>query len=386
MQILNTALILKTFINTNSFTFFMASYQNRESKAVDAIKKAIPSSLKKDMLKESEGMFAELYVNNAFPRHYMASAIDGVGTKILVAEAMGVYDTIGIDCVAMSANDLATLGAVSPFLFMDCISCQSQIEEKAITGQIVKGISRGLEKCDASKILKSSVRMNFGKGETASVDELICSARKGYGFDLIGCMIGFIKKNKIKQKITVGDKIIALPSSGPHSNGYTALRHYLLNGNFETRKEFKQLYKGKYSLDSEFDNSTIGKRLLEPTKIYIKTMAKISKNYDVVGINNTGYGLKNFNRIKGNFEFRIDKPLKPQPIFGLMQKESGFSDKKMYETFNMGMGFFVICKSKDADKILQVAKEGNVVGEVMKSNETKTVLEKGSEKIVFEEY
>ena len=175
----------------------MASYQNRESKAVDAIKKAIPSSLKKDMLKESEGMFAELYANDAFPGHYMASAIDGVGTKILIAEARGVYDTVGIDCVAMSANDLATLGAVSPFLFMDCISCQSQIEEKAITGQIVKGISRGLEQCDASKILKSSVRMNFGKGETASVDELICSARKGYGFDLIGCMIGFIKKNKI---------------------------------------------------------------------------------------------------------------------------------------------------------------------------------------------
>ena len=365
----------------------MASYQNRESKAVEAIKKAIPPSLKKDMVKASKGMFAELYESKVFPGYYMASAIDGVGTKILIAEAMGKYDTVGIDCVAMSANDLATLGPVSPFLFMDCISCQKQIEEKAITGQIIKGISKALQQCDASKILKSSIRINFGKGETASVDELICSTKPGYGFDLIGCMIGFIKKEKIrKQKVTVGDKIIALPSSGSHSNGYTALRHYLLNGNFETRKEFKKLYRGKYSLDAKFDGSTIGKKLLEPTKIYLQTMAKISKNHDVVGINNTGYGLKNFNRIKGNFEFLINEPLKPQPIFELMQKESCFSDKEMYETFNMGMGFFVICKKKELGKILQVAKEGKVVGEVRKGNKTKTVLVTKGKKIVFEGY
>ncbi len=364
-----------------------SSYSDGESKAVDAIKKAIPSSLKKDMLKESKGMFAELYSNDVFPGYYIASAIDGVGTKIIVAEAMGKYDTIGIDLVAMSANDLATLGSVSPFLFMDAISCQSKIEEKAITGKIVSGISKGLQQCDASKILRNHIRINFGKGETASVDELISSAKKGYGFDLIGCMIGFIKKNKIKnQKISVGDKIIALPSSGPHSNGYTALRHNLLNGNFETRKEFKKLYKGKYDLNDKFNNSTVGKILLEPTRIYLQTMARISNYYDVVGINNTGYGLKNFNRVKGNFEFGINKPLKPQSIFELMQKESKFSDKKMYETFNMGMGFFVICKEKDASRILQIAKEGKVIGEVRKSNKTRVVLNKGSKKIIFEGY
>jgi len=366
----------------------MTDYQKRESKAVDAIKKAIPSSLKKDILQESKGMFAEVFENNeVFPDYYIASAIDGVGTKIIVAEAMGTYDTVGIDCVAMSANDLATLGAVSPFLFMDCISCQKQIEEKKITGAIVEGMSKGLEQCDASKILSNSIRINFGKGETASVDELICSTKPGYGFDLVGCMIGFVKKEKIKnQKINAGDKIVALPSSGPHSNGYTALRHYLLNGDFETREEFKKLYKGKYSLDSNFDGSTIGKKLLEPTKIYLQTMASISKEHDVVGVNNTGYGLKNFNRLQGNFEFKIDKPLKQQPIFELMQKESGFSDKQMYETFNMGMGFFVICKPKEADKILQIAKEGKVVGEVVKGNRTLTILEINNKKNVFEGY
>src|SRR3989338_52515 len=363
------------------------SYADREAKAVDAIKKAIPASLKKDMLPESRGMFAELYSSNAFPNHYMASTIDGVGTKILIAEAMRKYDTIGIDCVAMSANDLATLGSVSPFLFMDCITCQNKIEEEAITGEIVKGMSKGLEQCDASKALRNSIRINFGKGETASADELISSFNEGYGLDLVGSMVGFIEKNKIKnRKINAGDKIIALPSSGPHSNGYTALRHHLLNGSFETRENFKKLYKGRHSLDDKFDSSTIGNILLKPTKIYLQTIAKISKNYDIIGVNNTGYGLNNFNRIKGNFEFLIDSPLKPQPIFELMQKESGFSDKQMYETFNMGMGFFVICKDKDADNILQIAKEGKIIGEVRKSNKIVTVLEKEGKKISFEGY
>ena len=362
-------------------------YQDRESKAVDAIKKAIPSSLKKDMLKQSKGMFAELYETKILPKHYVATAIDGVGTKIILAEAMHKFDTIGIDLVAMSANDLATLGAVSPFLFMDYLACQSKLQEEKITASIIKGMVDGLKQCDSSNILRNSVRINFGKGETASVDELIDATRHGYGFDIAGCMIGFIEKAKIKnKKISVGDKIIALPSSGPHSNGYTELRYHLLNGDFEARAEFKKLYRGRFSLHDEFDNSTIGEVLLKPTKIYLQTLAKISKNHDVFGANNTGYGLKNLNRFHGNFEFIINKPLKPQAIFELMQKESNFSDKEMYEAFNMGMGFFVICKNKDADNILQIAKEGRIAGEVRKSNKTLTVLEKNSKKIVFEGY
>ena len=364
------------------------SYQDAESKAVDAIKKAIPSSLKKDMLPESKGMFAELYENNeVFPKHYLASTIDGVGTKSIIAELMNKYDTIGIDCVAVNANDLATLGAVSPFLFMDCILCQSEIMEKAITGEIVKGMSKGLEQCNASNILRNSIKINFGKGETASVDELLSSPKRGYAFEAFGSMIGFIQKNKFnKHSIKPGDRIIALKSSGTHSNGYTDLRHNLLNGDFETRAEFRKKYKGKFSLEDGFDGSTIGNILLEPTKIYIQTMAKISKNFDVVGFNNTGYGLKNLNRAKENVEFRINNPMKPQPIFELMQKESKFSDAQMHSTFNMGMGFFAVCDKKDADDILQIAKDADVVGEVRKGDKTITVLEKNNKKIVFEGY
>jgi len=332
-------------------------------------------------------MFAELYENNeVFPKHYAAVSIDGVGTKIIIAEALKKFDTIGIDCVAMNANDLATLGAVSPFLFMDYIACQPKIQEEKITGEIIKGVVKGLQQCDTSDILRTSIRINFGKGETASVDELISSA-SGYGFDIAGCMIGFVEKSRIRrQKVSPGDRIIALRSSGPHSNGYADLRLNLLNGDFETRAKFKKRYNGRFSLDNGFDGSTIGKILLEPTKIYTGTMAKISKNFDVAGINNTGYGLKNLNRIKENVEFRIDNPSKPQPIFDLMQKESGFNDEQMYRTFNMGMGFFVICREKDADGILQIAKDACIVGEVRKSNRTITVLERNGKKIVFEGY
>src|SRR3990167_2001299 len=120
---------------------------------------------------------------------------------------MGIYDTVGIDCVAMSANDLATLGKVSPFLFMDYLACQIKIEEKCITGEIIKGIVKGLEQCDASSILRNSIRMNFGKGETASVDEKLSGIREGYGFDLAGGMIGFVPKQAVNFKIKPGQKL-----------------------------------------------------------------------------------------------------------------------------------------------------------------------------------
>lgn len=369
------------------------NYQKRESKAVDAIKRAIPNSLRQNILPQSRGLFAELYENNnvlpILPNYYIACAIDSVGTKTIIAEAMGKYDAIGIDCVAMSANDLATLGAVSPFLFMDCLSCQSQIQEKKITGSIIKGMSKALEQCDASSILKNSIKINFGKGETASVDELLSSPNQGYGFEVVGCMLGFVEKDRImQQKINVGDKIIALGSSGLHSNGYTDARHYLLNGDFETRQEFKKLYKGKFLLHDNFEDTTIGEELLKPTKIFIQDAVKIAKNFNIAGVNNTGHGLKNFNRIKGNFEFRINNPLKPQSIFELMKKESKFSDEKMYSTFNMGMGFFIIVNKNDADDVLQTAKDAQIVGEVRKSNvkNTITTLIKGNKKILFEGY
>jgi len=364
-----------------------SDYQKREAKAVEAIKKAIPSKLKQDMNSISKGMFAELYENKLFPDHFMACAIDSAGTKVILAEAMHKYDTIGIDLVAMSANDLATLGKVSPFIFIDYIGVQDLFEEKALTGEVMKGIVKGLEMSEVGDILRSSIHINLGKGETASVDEIIAGTKPGMGFDVVGGMIGFIKKQDIHTNVKAGDKIIALKSSGPHSNGYTDLRLKLLNGDFETRPEFKKNYKGKFKLDDKFDNSTIGKILLEPTRIYSKSVAAISNEIRTIGINNTGYGLKNLNRIK-NFQFLIDNPIKPQPIFELMQKESKFTDEQMYKKFNMGMGFFLIVDKNNAEKAISIAEkfkeEAEIIGELKKGSGT--VLIKDKKKIVFEGY
>ncbi len=362
-------------------------YQKREEIAVNAIKKAIPETLKTDMLPVSKGLFCELYENNeVFPNHYMASAIDGVGTKLLLAEAMEIYDTVGIDLVAMSANDLATFGKMSPFLFIDYFAVEHKIEEEGITGEIIKGIVKGLEQCDASNILRNSIKINFGKGETASVDELMSGIRPGYGFDLAGGLIGFVPKKDFGFEVKPGQKIITFPSSGLHSNGYTDARLKLLNGDFETREKFKKRYQGRYKLDDEFENTTIGKALLEPTKIYVEDMAKISKDFKVIGINNTGYGLKNLNRLTGKFEFVIDDPIKPLPIFNLIQKEAKFSDEEMYRKFNMGMGFFIMAEKEDAEDILQITKDAKIVGEVKPAQKTRTILKKEGKEILFEGY
>lgn len=363
-------------------------YQKREAKAVSAIKKAIPAKLKQNMNSISEGMFAELYENKeVFPNHLMACAIDGVGTKLILAEAMQKYNTVGIDLVAMSSNDLATLGKVSPFLFIDYFAVQSEFQEKGLTGELMKGIVKGLEMSEVGDILRSSIHINIGKGETASVDELVTGLKPRMGFDIAGGLIGFIKKEDIPTSIKAGDKIIALKSSGPHSNGYTDLRLKLLKGDFETRQEFKKNYKGRFKLDDKFDNSTIGEILLEPTKIYSKTVAAIANEIKLTGINNTGYGLKNLNRIKG-FQFLINNPITPQPIFELTQKESGFTDEQMYRKFNMGMGFFLIVDKNNTDRALSIAEKfkekAKIVGEVKKG--TGTILIKDNKKILFEGY
>jgi phosphoribosylformylglycinamidine cyclo-ligase len=364
------------------------SYQQTESIALSQIKKAIPSSLKSNLIKKTKGLFTELYESKIFPGHYLACSIDGVGTKLLIATALDSFDTIGIDLVAVCANDLATLGKVQPFLFMDYLAVQSKIELRV--GEIINGVSKGLEICNTSGIFQNDVKINFGKGETASIDELLHSFKDGYGFDIAGAMIGFLPKGYILKEIKNGDKIIALKSSGLHSNGYTDARRFLLNGDFESRKNVKRLYKGGYSLKDKIGAKTIGELLLEPTKVYTRVIAEIANNFKILGVNNTGYGLKNFNRFQENVEFIIDNPMHPQEIFKVIQKESGFSNEEMYYTFNMGMGFFIIADEKDVKKILDTLKGLNeiaqVVGYVRNSNRLRTVLVKDNKRIVFEGY
>jgi len=228
---------------------------------------------------------------------------------------MNKHSTIGIDLVAMSANDLVTFPGMKPFLFMDYLAVQEKAQAHA--GEIIKGIVTGLKQCTA---------VQFGKGETASVDELMDATRPGYGFDLAGCMIGFMPKKPLPV-MKEGWSIVALASSGLHSNGYTTARHILLNGDFESREQYKKHYQGKHSLHDVFNGTTIGKTLLEPTRIYVPQITKLTVPF--LGVNNTGYGLKNLNRM-GNFTFNMTAPLPILPIFNLIQKEGKLSMKEAF--------------------------------------------------------
>ena len=258
----------------------------------------------------------------------LAITTDGVGSKIMVAEALNKFDTIGIDCVAMNVNDLIAIGA-EPIAMVDYIAIQKPDE------RVMEEIAVGLEKgCEIANI-------TLVGGETATLPEMI------NGIDLVGTAIGVVEKDKIitGEKIEIGDVIVAIESSGIHSNGLTLAR--------------KVVEKSGLSYEEEFDGKTIGEELLTPTRIYIEVL-DIVKNYDVHGLAHiTGGGMLNLKRLK-NVRFVIDKPLKPQKIFNFIQELGNVDEDEMYRTFNMGMGFMIILPKDEAKKI----NIGKIVGYV----------------------
>lgn len=258
----------------------------------------------------------------------LAITTDGVGSKIMIAEALNKFDTIGIDCVAMNVNDLIAIGA-EPIAMVDYIAIQKPDE------RVMEEIAVGLEKgCEIANI-------TLVGGETATLPEMI------NGIDLVGTAIGVVEKDKIitGEKIEIGDVIVAIESSGIHSNGLTLAR--------------KVVEKSGLSYEEEFDGKTIGEELLTPTRIYIEVL-DIVKNYDVHGLAHiTGGGMLNLKRLK-NVRFVIDKPLKPQKIFNFIQELGNVDEDEMYRTFNMGMGFMIILPKDEAKKI----NIGKIVGYV----------------------
>jgi len=258
----------------------------------------------------------------------LAITTDGVGSKIMVAEALNKYDTIGIDCVAMNVNDLIAIGA-EPIAMVDYIAIQKPDER--VMEEIAIGLQKGCEMANITLV----------GGETATLPEMI------NGVDLVGTAIGVVEKNKIVtgEKIEVGDVIVAIESSGIHSNGLTLAR--------------KVVEKSGLSYKDEFDDTTIGEELLTPTRIYIEVLDVI-KNYEVHGLAHiTGGGVLNLKRLK-DVCFRIEKPLKPQKIFRFIQELGNVDEDEMYRTFNMGMGFMIVLPKSEAKKI----GVGKVVGHV----------------------
>ena len=255
----------------------------------------------------------------------LAMCTDGVGSKLLLAEEMDSIHTVGIDCVAMNTNDLICVGA-EPLSFVDYVALDKPDEE--LMAKIGKGLAEG---CKQSNCTLSG-------GETAILPELV------HGFDIAGTSVGYVKQDEIIDgtRISDGDTLIGLKSSGPHSNGYTLIR---------------KLFDG----DKE-----LGKKLVEPTRIYVKEIMALIKQVEVHGIAHiTGGGLDNISRINNNFQYVIDNPLPVPSVFDWLQEKGNIEDKEMYRTFNMGMGMVIIVNKDDVEKSVSILGEhAQVIGSV----------------------
>ncbi|MFQ5800223.1 MAG: phosphoribosylformylglycinamidine cyclo-ligase [Candidatus Hydrothermarchaeales archaeon] len=270
----------------------------------------------------------------------LAIATDGVGTKIKVAEAMGKYDTIGIDLVAMNVNDIICSGA-KPISLVDYLAVQKP--EPHVAEEIGKGLAKGAELAGIS----------ISGGEIATLPEMV------KGIDLAGTGVGIVDIEKIVTggKIEPGDVVVGLESLGIHSNGLTLARKVLLK---------------HYSIhDRIFGKKTVGEELLQPTKIYVREVMELLEKVDVRGLANiTGGGLGNLARIT-SYGFSIEKSPEPQEVFKRIQELEDISDQEMYRTFNMGVGFCIVVKEKHTDKTIRIcSKHGTeawTIGHVVKT-------------------
>ncbi len=246
----------------------------------------------------------------------IALSTDGVGTKLLIAEELGRYDTVGIDCVAMNVNDVICVGA-EPLAMLDYIAIDRA--DPKVCEQIGVGLARGAE----------LAAIEIPGGELAQLGEMV------RGVDVSGACFGTVALDAIVDGSAVqpGDVVIGLPSSGMHSNGYTLARACLAG----------------IPLDDERLGRPLGDVLLEPTEIYVKpVVALLRSEIDVRGLAHiTSGGTGNLLRLAADVGYEIDAPLPPPPIFALIQEQGGVSEEEMYDVFNMGCGFCVVVPPAD---------------------------------------
>ena len=288
----------------------------------------------------------------------LAISTDGVGTKILIAQALDKYDTVGIDCVAMNANDLLCVGA-RPLALVDYIAVETANAD--FIGELMKGLYEGAVQAQVS----------IPGGEIAQVKELIHGSRSGRAFDLVATCVGVVPVDRILIGCAIqpGDLVVGIKSSGLHSNGYTLARRALLQ-------------EKKYSLAQSFGElgRSLGEELLEPTLIYVKpAMAMLDAGLDVKAmIHITGDGLLNLARVDSPTGFLIDALPEPPPIFSLIQSAGDVAAAEMYTVFNMGIGFCIIVNPRDADRVMQIAAEqgfaSTVIGKTTHDPEKKVLL------------
>src|SRR5574338_474635 len=296
-------------------------------KSQSSIGKIIASTHKLQKVASGFGHYAGLVQIHG--GKYLATHTDGVGTKVLIANLLKKYDTIGIDCVAMNVNDIICIGA-TPISFVDYIAANQNNESVFV--KIATGLANGAKKAGVPIV----------GGETAIMPDLF--EGKKFAFDLAGMVAGLVDKNKIimGDKITKGDTIIGIKSSGIHSNGYSLARKVLLK---------------KYSIqDSVKGIGKIGNAMLTPTEIYVRPVLDIISKCQVHGLANiTGGAFTKLLRLKKT-GFVLDMMPEPPKIMQLIQ-DIGVAEDEMYKTFNMGVGFCIVTPKSEVNKIMVICKK-----------------------------
>lgn len=281
----------------------------------------------------------------------LVSGTDGVGTKLKLAFLMDKHDTVGIDCVAMCVNDIICCGA-KPLFFLDYIAVGKNFPEKVAA--IVSGVAEGCVQSGAALI----------GGETAEMPGFYPEDE----YDLAGFAVGVVDKDKILDNKTMeaGDVVIALPSSGVHSNGFSLVRRVFDVENADIKTPMEEL-----------GGKSLGETLLAPTKIYVKPILALFEEVKVKAVSHiTGGGFyENIPRsIPKGFGAKIDKSaLRIPPIFKLLAEKGNIPERDMFNTFNMGVGMSVVVAKADAEKALEILKangeDAYIMGEIIPSEE-----------------
>lgn len=372
----------------------IADYEQSEEIAISSGKKAFERApwLFNRVNRKTKGFFAELRENDlVHPDYFAVHCVDGNGTKLFLSPWSGNYRLAPIDGGAMNANDMAPLIHAYPDALNIYMACQTGVEEEHM-GEIINGF---VDFAERIRIPNAPWDLNIGKLETASLDEMISLGVPNKGVDFGIVMTGYIEKSKVPNlNPKPGQVIVGVSSTGAHSNGYTGARHVLFapSVELESRDEWRKEYRGKFKLDSKPDileGKTVLEALQVPTALYLVEASLIGQefdNRDIYGINITGNGLHNFNRVGRDVSFEITDPLPILPIHKLLVQESRWPPKKAYTKQNMGMGFVYIAPDQEiAERIVGLINErgenrAKIVGEVRSNRksdlELRTTLHK----------
>ncbi len=316
----------------------------RGDRFIDAIRPHTRMTKRPEVLGGVGGFASLARIPSGYKSPILVTATDGVGTKLLLAKELKKHDTIGVDLVAMSVNDMVTLGA-EPFLFLDYFATgKLSIREGS---EVVKGVAKGCKEAGCALV----------GGETAEMPGLY----KPGEYDLAGFGVGIVEKTKIVDgsKAKAGDVVIGLPSSGIHSNGYSLVRAILKKKRIPLKSR-PALLKGK----------CLGDVLLQPTKIYVKDILKLQKYVTIKGMAHiTGGG------IVGNLPRVLPKGLSAQlnpkswrvpPVFKFLQERGNVPEEDMFRTFNMGIGYILIVSPKDQNKTMRLLPTAKLLGKLIK--------------------